>query len=438
VKVLLFAYDFPPVLSAQSLRWYYLCSELARLGVKIDVLAPKLLDIWGFSPTLSQNIRVVRSFPGPFIGLSGWLASRKSCKPDIAQTPPSTDLVLNGHSPSMERLYRLVRRMLDKIIFPDVRTEWFPFAWRQARLLHAAEHYDLIISSHEPGVDLLLGLRAHQAWRIPWIADLADPLIAPYTPRWRSWLDRHLERRVCVNTDSIMVTNTKFGTRIGKDNALPPEKVILVNQGFDQRWSQTYTIDVSDLWPANRFILLYTGSLYQGFRETGGLISALSKLDDIVCVFVGDCGNLTNSLHKLDDSRVRLLGRLPHSTCLMLQRRAHLLLSVGNLQDDQVPGKIFEYLGASRPILHLAMSPSDPIPAFLTQLCRGMGIANDEASIIKTLMKLQQRWRTDALDSSFNLENDPISKYSWAEGARKLYDRMQVLLTSSVKTNQTP
>lgn len=436
MKVLLFAYDFPPVLSAQSLRWYYLCDELARLGVKIDILAPKLLDIWGFTPGFNKNIRIIRSFPGPFIGLSGWLASRKSRKLDRASADQPTSIVQRGNPPSIEQLYRLVRRILDKILFPDVRTEWLPFAWRKARLMHATEHYDLIISSHEPGVDLLLGLRAHRAWRIPWIADLADPLIAPYTPRWRSWLDRYLEQRVCKTADSILVTNSVFGTRICKDNALPQEKVIHINQGFDHRWSPANFIDDSDFWPPNRFVLLYTGSLYQGFRETGGLMNVLSRIDDIICVFVGDCGALSNPLHKVDGSKVRLLGKLPHRTCLMLQRRAHLLLSIGNLHDDQVPGKIYEYLGASRPILHLAMTPSDPIPAFLAQLGRGIGVSNDQASIFQTLNELQQRWRKDALDSFFNLGIDEVSHYSWAAGARKLYNRILLLISSNVKTNQ--
>ncbi|MBK5966111.1 hypothetical protein CCR95_19005 [Thiocystis minor] len=419
MRVLLFAYEFPPILAAQSLRWYYLANELARLGVEIDVLTPSFRNLWGYDPTFEKHVCIHRCFPGPFIGFSGWLAARLRAGAAVdenRQVEPAPMLPLS------ERLYRTARRLLDQILIPDVRTEWLPFAWRAARRLHAERHYDLVISSHEPGVDLLLGLRAQRHWGIPWIADLADPLVAPYTPRWRVALDRALERRVCKRADALLVTNEPIAWRLTERHGVPPEKLLLIRQGFDHRDRLTET-EPAPAWPADRFVLLYTGTFYQGFREPGPLIEALARLENVQTIFVGDMGPFVAALSQLGE-RVTLLGKRPHAVCLALQRRANLLLNVGNRQDDQVPGKVYEYLGAGRPILHIAGSPTDPVPGFLESTRHGRGVAADPSAIAASIRELQMRWRNGTLDPSFDLSPLSVQEYSWAAGAARLHELM--------------
>lgn len=428
MRILLFAYEFPPVLAAQSLRWYYLANELAELGVEVDVLTPSFRDLWGFNPVFAQGVRIHRCFPGPFIGLSGWLAARLQTGAVPTEQPAAAPLT----PPLSERLYRRARRLLDQILLPDVRTEWLPFAWRTACRLHAARRYDLIISSHEPGVDLLLGLRAQRRWRLPWIADLADPLVAPYTPRWRVPLDRALERRVCERADVLLVTNAPIASCLADRHGVPSEKLLLIRQGFDHRAStpspQPLPVrgraEVKTLtWPADRFVLLYTGTFYPGFREPGPLIAALTQLDEVLAVFVGDMGPFGPALQALGP-RVTLLGKRPHIECLVLQRRATLLVNVGNRQDDQVPGKVYEYLGAGRPILHIAGSPTDPVPGFLEAARHGLGVAADASAIAARIRELHTRWRDGTLDRAFDLSTQSMQDYSWAAGAARLHQVM--------------
>jgi glycosyltransferase involved in cell wall biosynthesis len=47
-------------------------------------------------------------------------------------------------------------------------------------------------------------------------------------------------------------------------------------------------------------------------------------------------------------------GRIPHSEALALQRRAEALVLVTSADGSETTGKVFEYLGAGRPIVALA------------------------------------------------------------------------------------
>lgn len=427
MKVLLLAYEFPPVLSAQSLRWYYLANELVKEGVELDVLTPSFRDLWGFTPAFNHSLCIYRCFPGPFIALSGWLGSCLSAGVGSGRGSLSLGrLVHPGPLSSSERLYRALRRGLDQVLIPDLRTEWLPFAWREAQRLNAARHYDLVISSHEPGVDLLLGLRAQKSWGIPWIVDLADPLVAPYSPRWRVRWDQALEGRVCHRADSVLVTTEAVGTLLADRHGIPMDRFTLIRQGFDQYWRDDGAAPAPP-WPKDHLVLLFTGTLYQGFREPAPLVEALARLDGVFTLFVGDMGPFTEELSRLG-GRVLLLGKLPHAICLAWQRRADVLVNLGNRQDDQVPGKIYEYLGACRPILHIASSDTDPVPALLGSLRRGCGVSADTQAIVNLIREYQTLWRNGTLNQSFDLSVDAVRDYSWTAQAARLHGLMEGLL----------
>ena len=426
MRALIFAYEFPPVLAAQSLRWYYLANELALSGVEVDILTPSIRDVWGFAPVFADQVRIHRCFPGPFVGLSGWLAGHhfKGRVPAATYPLQAIHHLSKPRSLSvLEVIYHAIRHGLDQILIPDLRTEWLPFAWRMAKQLHAKHPYDLVISSHEPGVDLLLGLRAQREWGIPWIADLADPLVAPYRPRWRVRWDKALENRVCHYADAVIVTNKSIATLLADRHGVPRDRFTLIRQGFDHRWSSVQRLSPPP-WSKDRLTILFTGTFYPGFRDPGPLLEAMSLVEGVCLVFMGDSGPFGAAMNQLGE-RVMNVGKLSHEVCLAWQRQADILLNLGNRQDDQVPGKVYEYLGAARPILHIAASPTDPVPELLKQLGRGCGVSADPDAIAAVIRKLHHFWIMGSLDKTYNLTLDAVQDYSWAAGAARLHALME-------------
>ena len=154
MRVLLIAYEFPPVIAAQSLRWYYLANELAKLGVEVHVVCPAFRGLDVFEGDFHRGVHLHRIWPGPFIGLSQWLRGEIQQDGVTAQKEAATQ----GWSAFAWRLYRIVRQVLNHVLFPDLRTEWFPFAFYKALALSRSYRFDCMIASHEPGVDIFIGL----------------------------------------------------------------------------------------------------------------------------------------------------------------------------------------------------------------------------------------------------------------------------------------
>ena len=423
-RILILAYEYPPILAAQSLRWFYLANVLAEKDdLEVHVLTTKIRDIWRFSGEIHPRIHVHRVFPGPFIGLSGYLASRT----EVGSTP-SKPVTLQS-SGLAAWLYGWARALLNQLLFPDVRSEWFPFAWRAIRRLCVGESFQVIISSHEPGVDLLLGRRLKRHYpHLSWIVDLADPLLTPYTPRWRRILDKRLERQVCQEADRILVTNqmvknvliSRHGEQLGKDLA----PFTHIAQGFShlpdadtaQFMEFTNTVLVSD----KHFTLLFTGNFYPGFRDPHELIRAVARQPQIRLVIAGNPGPFKNALTALKE-QVTLLGALDHFRCLALQQAATMLVNLANKQADQIPGKVYEYLGAGRPILHISQSEQDEASKLIQAKRRGEVVANRAADIESKLLALYRCWQERRLDQSYELARETVAEYSWSNLGERLY-----------------
>jgi len=415
VRVLIFAYDFPPVQSAQSLRWYYLANELAHLGWEIDIISADLFDIWGFNGELAPQLRVFRSYAGVFMGLASALAAKRALHAKTSEQRPDT-LQQERLKDAATAIYRFTRRALDAILVPDVRAEWLPSAWRTACRLQREKPYDLVISSHEPAVDLILGLRAKRSWAVPLIADLADPLFAPYTRWWKKPLLTRLERTVCQYANIVTVTNEAFRQRLLEAHKNPQAATLLLSQGFAPSREMGSSSANPPPWPADRKkpVLLFTGNLYPGLREPQSLADVLESCDDVEAVFVGDVGPLKRRLSMLQLDRVTLLGPVDHFRCLALQREADILLNVGNRAPFQVPGKVFEYFGAARPILHISLSASDPVPSIIESCGRGVSVNDSFEPLFRALDSLVSDWKCGILDSRFNLSENATSQYRWA------------------------
>lgn len=436
MKLLVIAYEFPPILSGQSIRWFHLANELAKLGDEVHVLTTRFPNRHGFCGRLHDRVVVHRSFPGPFIGFAAWLSERTR-KPAALSPDALSDLGEAAAPPSypgaLHAAYERLRRSLDHLLFPDVRTEWLPFAAGPLDSLLSTERFDLVVSSHEPAVSLLLGLHAQRRFGIRWLVDLGDPVVTPRTPCWRARLDARLEREVCKRADHIVVTCPELVEVLGRNVGTRPEagglerKISLVRQGF-------VCFDERPIRADNqRFTLLFSGTFYRPFRDPDSLVEALRRLTaNVELIVVGNNDAFRNVFASLG-SRVRVLGMIDHLRCLELQRRATVLVNLGNRQTYQIPGKLFEYLGAGRPILHIAYSEADPGAGLVRSLRRGIVVPNRPENIRIAVEDLYRRWHAGELEREFDLSPERVRGYSWAAQAALLRD--QCLRTAETSTH---
>ncbi|MCA0441612.1 MAG: glycosyltransferase [Proteobacteria bacterium] len=413
MQVLLLAYEWPPITAAQALRWYYLTNGLAQRGVSVHVLCPDITSIPPYAVSNHLGIAEYRVWPGPFIGLAQKLAGAARA------SDSATQVVVQRTSQSwLMRTYKGARSFLDQLLYPDVRTEWYPFARRRLARLLSEHSFDVIISSHEPGVDLLLGLWAQKHAGVPWVVDMADPLCTPYAPRWRRWLDKWFEGLVLRRADKVILTTDVLREVLMQRHAeLSIEKFSTIPQGApDEVGAATGR---AWAWPGKLHIV-FTGNFYEAFRNPAEFAMALRLLkhENIALTIAGD--NLRFAGLFEGAPNVRFLGRVDHFECLALQAAADVLLNIGNSQSYQIPGKIYEYLVTGKSILHLRGSAQDPTEEVLIGVDSAYVADNVCESISVALKNLFECWKQGRLGMSDASRRKFVDLHGWSARAEVL------------------
>jgi len=413
MHILLIAYEFPPSPSPQSLRWAYLARHLADRGHRISVLTIHLGGETPGLPPLPSSIAVHRTFAGPIRGALAALRDRRARAAGASRPGPATP-ARRSRQGWKQAVSDALQSAAARIVFPDVRGEWQPWARRRLRGILHADRPDLVISSHEPATSLELGILAKRAG-LPWIADLGDPVLAPYTPpRWRAraWA---LERTVSDEADHLFVTTSAAAALLEERHARH-DRITVVTQGHAGAIdSSSGRID----FDPTRLELLYTGSFYS-FRRPEALLAALRTCPgarlNIAAVTLPE--SVLGFASEFPD-RIRLLGFLPHNDALAFQRDADLLVNIGNADPSQVPGKIYEYLGACRPILHLG-DGDDAIARLLSYLHRGWTTDNDADAIAALLDRLVETKRSGVFTDGLDLTAATVAEWRWEHLASRV------------------
>jgi glycosyltransferase involved in cell wall biosynthesis len=263
------------------------------------------------------------------------------------------------------------------------------------------------VSSHEPATTLELGLLAKRAG-YPWIIDLGDPVLAPYTPRrWRARAYR-LEHEACGGADAVVLTSTSAADLMRNRHGVPDHKLHVITQGFDDRLPAVPAAYAE----SDALELFYSGSLY-AFRRIDRLLDAVRSASG-VCLTIAS-SHFPDALAQAIASspqQVRYIGFLPHDQVLRYQRQADVLVNLSNEDPCQVPGKVFEYLGAGRPILHVCEHPAyDEAAAVIAQMCVGMAVENTVEAIAAALRVLAADRRAGR---SFEVPQVAIERYGWS------------------------
>lgn len=414
MQILIIAYEFPPICSAQSIRWHYLTAELVAMGHGVKVVTTDFRMDRDLAPKPDSRVEVFRSFPGFFVGASNRLERRLAVRRRERSPAPSSSSKESG----LSRIYRLTRKALDQVVFPDVRSEWYFFAARVLRKLDRSGYRpDLVIGSHEPAVDLQLAIMAKRRFGAPVLADLGDPIDTVYSPGWRRWLDRRYEGYVLSHVDGATVTLENVRDRLRERHSrLPLGGIQVVPQAFDHR-RVALSEPVLQFCP-DRLNILFTGTLYEKFRNPSGFLKAVALRSDVT---LWVAGNLVGNFPMVrGGGNIRVLGPLKHCEILEAQASAEVLLSVGNRQSEQIPGKIYEYIGARRPILHVYSNTLDPTCRLIREFRRGWVVAGDVESSAAVLDDLVESRRQGVLERELELSSSHAEKFSWRARAEQM------------------
>lgn len=384
------------VLAARDLPY----PPLLRVEIPADrVRYAKRIDVNG----LPRLLAGLRNKPSP--------AGKKSASPAPVAAAPRAQRSGLGRL-----LHRLVGIYQDITNWPDPQIGWLPYAVADGSAMLKEWRADLIYATVPPLTGLLVARRLARRFGIPWIAEFRDLWVDhPYydSPAWRRPLERIQERRVLRDVAGLVTVSDTWRdllqSRFGKPT-------ITVLNGFDP---DDYP---PDALPASgnrdELAILYTGTLYPGRRDPTPLFQAVARLGDKghgirIKLYGADPATVSALAEKAGIARqVEAHAAVTYDRVVTLQRAADVLLMLRWNDPSErgiVPGKLFEYVGARRPILCLGYDQGD-VPDIMRN--RALGLVSEDAAAIAAQLEawLDQKRRNGEVAPLPDATRDGLSR----------------------------
>jgi glycosyltransferase involved in cell wall biosynthesis len=261
---------------------------------------------------------------------------------------------------------------------------------------------------------------------LPWVADFRDPWtqLATYSPATgvHAWLDRWLERSVLQSAD-IVIANTETNRRaILTAFSIDDRRICVLPNGFDpEDFPETERLD-----PPPRFTVSCLGNFYRMedptrfFRAFRRLVEQAPNV--LLRLFGWHARAVRSALEAFvpPGNRERT-PRISHGQAITAMRESTVLL--GNVPSEAaihwVPGKLYEYVAAGRPVLFIGPVNGDAA-RLLKEAGVGTTVSNDEEEIYRALQQLHDLWERGRLRVSANPA--AIRRYSRVSQVERLAD----------------
>lgn len=373
-QILIISYYLPPKNDIASMRIGGLCNYLSKQGWDIVVLTTdhqantdrpyEVITTKSPSPIITRFIERYKD-------ISNYSSPEKNFEPEEKNNKQIRQI-----KNQIEKLSRPIAHFIrDEIVhYPDRLRLWKDHAIPVANNIVSNRDISCIVSSSGPFTCHQIGSVLCQSHNLPWIADYRDPWTQnPYNSRTfvREAIEKRMEKKVIKPASEVVTVSDPIANILSN---LHNRKVKTILNGYNENQHPEGEL-------RNTFTIMYPGQFYKKRRNPEMLFSAVSKLvkngishNSIQIEFYGYAKQWIVDLADDYDIRecIRVFDPVDKSTILKRERESHCLLSLhwdSNNSEGFYTGKVFEYLGAKRPIV--AITPPDVVNNLLNETNAG-------------------------------------------------------------------
>lgn len=296
---------------------------------------------------------------------------------------------------------------------PDAKKFWYKPSVRLLSTYLENNNIDAIVSTGPPHTTHLIAQKLASKFNIPWMADFRDPWtnIDFYDQlKLTSWADnRHkkLEKLVLKNADKVVTVSKSWASDFLRISDIKP---IVITNGYDPE----DFIDAGKIKLDKKFTVTHVGSLNKD-RNPYVFWKIISELKNENRSFAADIeikliGPIDISVKEELESKSlievsTLIESLPHKDVLIhLMKSQVLLLPLNNVPniDGVIPGKMYEYFGAKRPILCIGKDDGDAAE-IIKETQTGIAINfKEKDKLKKEILLMYKQFKTDNLQLNSN------------------------------------
>lgn len=282
------------------------------------------------------------------------------------------------------------------VFIPDARKFWIKPATKYLDQYLQNNNVDAIVSTGPPHTTHLIALNIKKKHSIPWLADFRDPWtnIDFYDKlKLTKWADRQhhkLELNVVKTADQVVTVSHTWAKDFEKTIGIRP---IVITNGYDPE--DFIPLDQSQLDKA--FTITHAGSLNND-RNPHNLWKVLGELVQndpeirrkLQIHLIGQVSPMTLEDLKRNglQDNVELTPQLSHHVVIQKLQSSQVLLLLLNDAPNIggiIPGKLYEYIGAKRPILCIGLESGDAA-SILRETRSGKVIEFENTQKMKTII----------------------------------------------------
>lgn len=375
-NILFVSYHFPPSSAVGGMRIYYFAKYLKKLKWDISVLTVDddfITDFDHERAAKNNLIKIVKAKKIPkltntIIKFSKYLKSKIKSKEknllniDKEKKEKRENVLMN------DNLKRKILRNIDSfILIPDENRNWIiPALFKGCREIEK-NNINLVFTSCPPYSSHLIGLLLKILYDIVWVADFRDPWVKPFNKhlypvsKGSLVIEKILENKVIKSADLVITTTFKLNHEFRKIySKQKKEKFFFLTNGYDGEIFEK----IKDGGRYEKFTITYMGTLYFG-RSPEPVFKALKRLKEkkminrgeIIFQLVGNCqyvnGEMTKDMvarYELQEEVV-VKNSVSHGEAIRQIHKSDIGLVLAPNQAYQIPGKIYDIIGAGTKIL---------------------------------------------------------------------------------------
>ncbi len=419
-RALVITYYWPPAGGPGVQRWLKFVTYFKEFGIEPIVFIPDNphypLKDDSIISEIPEGIKIIR-FPikEPY-GFAKVFSKKKTNR-------VSSGIITNKKQSALEKFLLWVR---GNFFIPDARIGWVKPSVSFLEDYLSKNKIDVIITSGPPHSLHLIGKSLKKKIGIKWLADFRDPWTTIHYHKSLRLNKRsqkkhlELESEVLTNADLVVVTSANTKKEFQKITNTPIE---VITNGYDVTKKIIPNLD-------SQFTLVHIGSLLSN-RNPEILWRVLSEIknenvdfsENLLIKLVGAVSE--DVLKSIEDfglaTNFKAYGYISHQEAIQQQHNSQVLLLIEMDTPETkaiIPGKLFEYMAANRPILALGPKGSD-IYEILKETNSGtyFNYTDKESLKIQIQEYYQDYSKTQLIVSSKNIE-----QFSRRELTKKMSD----------------
>jgi len=348
-KVLVIAYYFPP---------------MGLSGVQRTLKFVKYMKNYNWEPTIITTRNVAY-----FDHDESLLKECKDAGIRIIRTDAKDPNSLLSKFGTVKIPSEFIRKFLNRIsqtfFIPDNKISWSKKAGKTAVSLLSKEHFDVLFVTIPPFSAFKISAKLKRKFKIPLFVDYRDlwygSYFAFYPTPLHAFLNKMMEYNSLKAADKVIVTNRKIKEKLLNNyKFLTFEDIVIIPHGYDIEDFENVTVIPKT---NDKMIVTYSG-IFMEYNTPEYFLKAFKKItkerpdiaSKIELHFVGHFRKENRKLvrrMKLEEY-VKDHGYMNHEDAIRKIKSSDILwIMIGRKRniDAILPGKLFEYMGAQKPLI---------------------------------------------------------------------------------------